>query len=299
MLVGGPGDDLLDGGTGDDVVRGGAGIDAATYEDRIDEVDVRLDGEALDGAADEFDNVGPEGDVEDVVGGDGSDVLIGNAQSNELDGGPGDDLLDGGTGPDALLGGEDDDTADWFGRTDPLVVDLGQAGPVAGGSGDDGPGPGRDRLDSIENAVTGSGSDTLIGDDTDNFLDGGPGADSITGRGGFDVVFYDLRAEGVSVQLAAGAVSGSPLDGPPGARDALGIDVEGVVGGAGADRLVGSAADNFLAGVEGDDVLDLRGPGDDEASCGAGTDGYYADSEDIVDPDCEQNLTPAPRPRRR
>lgn len=50
------------------------------------------------------------GDFEKAVGGDGNDVLTGNALSNELFGGRGNDVLNGAGDRDLLDGGAGDDT---------------------------------------------------------------------------------------------------------------------------------------------------------------------------------------------
>ena len=46
---------------------------------------------------------------ENVIGGEGNDVLIGNGQANRIAGGPGRDILVGGDGSDTLMGGDRDD----------------------------------------------------------------------------------------------------------------------------------------------------------------------------------------------
>ena len=133
-LTGGRGDDSLDGGNGADDARGGDGVDSfgegpptegdlatavgpngPTGDDRLDggsgrdtvsyfrrRAGVRVDLTAgTGGQAGERDAlVG----IEDVLGGDGSDVLIGDAQRNELRGQRGDDTLSGGAGADLLEG---------------------------------------------------------------------------------------------------------------------------------------------------------------------------------------------------
>lgn len=108
VLTGGPGDDHLVGGLGADTMSGGGGTDTVDYSARTMDVAVSLDGVANDGSVGEGDNVAA--DVENVIGGLGSDLLVGNAGPNELDGGPGDDVIDGGGGQDVLHGGDGDDT---------------------------------------------------------------------------------------------------------------------------------------------------------------------------------------------
>jgi hypothetical protein len=124
VLRGGPGRDGIDGGGGDDYLldedgsnpvadgfTGGAGRDRVLYTGR--DTGVRVDlhrGEAPDG-----DRLAA---IEDVEGGTGDDVLVGDGRENFLFGGPGrdrlvgnagDDELSGGMGVDSLSGGAGDD----------------------------------------------------------------------------------------------------------------------------------------------------------------------------------------------
>jgi hypothetical protein len=116
ILSGGPGNDVLDGGPGPDTISGGDllgypatyGFDLADYSSRVASVTVTLDGRTDDGEAGEGDNVAVT--VDDVDGGSGPDVLVGNVLSNALFGEDGNDTIDGGPGPDLLDGGGGDDT---------------------------------------------------------------------------------------------------------------------------------------------------------------------------------------------
>jgi hypothetical protein len=109
-IDGGQGDDSLRGNLGRDAMRGGDGFDAAYYLDRPagQPVTISLDGIANDGAAGESDNV--HGDVEQLQGGAGGDVLIGNDQANTLLGEGGNDQLTGAGGVDTFRAGAGADT---------------------------------------------------------------------------------------------------------------------------------------------------------------------------------------------
>jgi hypothetical protein len=107
-LTGGVGDDTLDPGLGaSDEVSGGAGFDTVSYASRDSGVTVTLDGVANDGGSGENDLVAQ--DVEEIVGGGGDDVLLGDARINIIDGAAGNDTLDGGAGADILLGSDGND----------------------------------------------------------------------------------------------------------------------------------------------------------------------------------------------
>ena len=111
QLRGGDGDDTVSGGVGDDAIFGdagsdvligyagpdqlvgGAGIDLAQYDDRTNPVTATIGAGAVSGEGGEGDTI--DGDVEDLLGGNGDDVLTGSAASNSLAGGPGNDTLEG------------------------------------------------------------------------------------------------------------------------------------------------------------------------------------------------------------
>ncbi len=118
LLMGGTGNDSESGGSGDDVLRedsapngsdslsGGSGIDTVDYSARSAPVDVSLDDRANDGDrhGNERDNV--HSAIDRVLGGSGSDILIGrNGPSDALIGGAGDDLIDPLRGNDSVDGG--------------------------------------------------------------------------------------------------------------------------------------------------------------------------------------------------
>jgi Ca2+-binding RTX toxin-like protein len=108
---------IISGGSGTDTVAGGA--DGTP-------LDISLDGVANDGEPGRHNNV--LADVENLRGGDGDDVLIGDNGSNQIIGGGGNDQLVGGWGPDQLIGGNGDDT---------IEAGNGMSDGVMGGNGND------------------------------------------------------------------------------------------------------------------------------------------------------------------
>jgi Ca2+-binding RTX toxin-like protein len=255
-LVGGPGSDLLDGKGDADTFQGdldtpgaGDGIDTVTYEDRTEPV-VGTIGDGLndDGGVNDVNDVTGRGDtilgdIEEVLGGAGNDVLRGNDGDNFLDGGAGNDLVNGGDGADELLGSDGDDLLEGAGGNDLIA---GEAG------GDD-----------LEG---GAQNDQLDGGDGEDLLDGGTGADSIRGGPGFDAADYSARLGPVTA--SADDVGG---DGEAGEGDVIASDVEDLLGGIDDDVLAGNAGAGFIDGGGGDDLLD-GGGGADNLIGGAGAD---------------------------
>lgn len=114
--IGGSGNDVFYAGAGDDFYQGASGYDTVSYEYAQDGVVVDLQrgragslnaGDAVADPAgigkDHFHN------IENAIGSDFNDVLIGSARSNALDGRAGDDVLFGGVGKDEMTGGQGDD----------------------------------------------------------------------------------------------------------------------------------------------------------------------------------------------
>jgi hypothetical protein len=107
VLLGGDGDsDDLTGGPGSDTIDGGPGrLDVVLYDDRSTGVNVDL-GSTTAGNGDP--GVGEKDrfltGIENAVGGDGDDVISGNAGDNNLLGGDGVDIIQGGLGQDAVIG---------------------------------------------------------------------------------------------------------------------------------------------------------------------------------------------------
>jgi Ca2+-binding RTX toxin-like protein len=315
-VFGGDGDDtitirsegLADGGPGNDSIRAGLGCGGTTVTggDGRDTVDLRstyagvlvsLDGVANDGLP-EFnrfaDNVSR--DVERVIGTHYDDKLIGSDRGGRLDGEEGDDILDGAGGADVLMGGPGVDAVDYSSRTAGVTVDL-DGQPSDDGEAGEGDTVGND----VEDVWGGAGDDRLIGNGLDNVLDGGPGADRMSGLAGEDLVDYSSRTAPVTVDLDGETAD----DGEAGEGDTVDADVEDIRGGAGGDQLTGNGRDNRLVGDGGDDVLDGRGGADslfggagddrlttrdafpDSAECGDGADAVTADASDTIAGDCE------------
>lgn len=238
---GGPGDDLAVLLRGDDVFRGGEGDDTCVLDGVDDDVcdggpgarDVAavrstlpqflsLDGRANDGRLGAAGNVLA---VEEVVGGEGPDVLTGTDADELLSGRGGDDVLRGGAGDDVLSGDRGADVVEGGpGRDRTSYATIFVPGPVRvtldklpnDGEGGEGDRIGRD-VEVVVGTTTGAdllaagetgatllglgGEDRLVGGTGPDVLDGGDGNDRIAALdgvrdevrcgGGVDLVIAD------------------------------------------------------------------------------------------------------------
>lgn len=283
-IIGGAGDDDIDGGTGDDTIEvsagsdtidGGAGNDTLSFAGASAGVTASLTGRAdSDGyltiLGDRVKN-----DVESLTGTAHDDTLTGNSSANVLSGGAGDDTLDGMAGADTLVGGAGDDTY------------MLEVGATDGKS-----------VDTVTEAATGGGSDTLIyvlarGASTGVGRAAGvnlanaevipANVERVVGTDQDD--FFNLRVNynapsgqaGVTVELGDGTGGvGQRADGGTGPDTILGGDAWDIMfGGAGNDSLVGGAGLNQLYGDDGNDTLtstSLSSTGAGALDGGAGND---------------------------
>jgi Ca2+-binding RTX toxin-like protein len=227
-LIGGAGTDYLYGQTGNNFFIGGAagsaganqlwggtGSDTASYAGTTGAVYADLG--ALAGYVDGV-LVDQMSDIENLIGGSGSNTLVGNYRVNRLEGGAGTDFLYGGDGGDTLIGGA---------GTDYLYGEAGNDGFAGGAAGSAGAnqlwgGTGNDtayyggagavhadlgtqtgyvdgvlvdEMNSIENLTGGSNADTLVGNSGANRLEGSLGGDALWGKGGADVFVYSYYQE--------------------------------------------------------------------------------------------------------
>jgi hypothetical protein len=106
--------------------------------------------------------------VDQLVGGDGNDLIHGYQQADHLSGGKGADAIYGDEGTDALFGQDGNDWLDGGNGTDALY----------GGTGHD-------------MLFGGNGDDALFGEEGNDCLWGGNGADAFYGGAGNDI-FHDI-----------------------------------------------------------------------------------------------------------
>lgn len=306
-IVGGEGDDLLDGAGGADVFEGGTGTDTADYSGRCENLSLRIGAGAVSGQSGENDDIG--GDVENLIGGRGNDLLAGSIAANLLRGMAGNDTLEGNDGADISDGdggndtyrfiatassqsvrvrernGGGKDTLDFtaLDASTPVTVNLSNAtlatytGTVVSAYA-----AGQEAF--IENVLGGAGDDSITGNKANNKLAGNDGNDSFDGVGGGDDMSGGAGSDTADYSLRTAAVFVSandvPNDGQAGEKDNVHGDIEQIVGGTGADELsgaangsilVGNAGKNTLNGGAGDDVI-FAGPDGDRVVGNGGAD---------------------------
>jgi len=270
-LTGGAGDDTLTGDINANILDGGAGNDTVDYSGSSADISASLltaMGTSGEAAGDQYFS------IENLVGGAGNDILIGDANANILSGGAGDDILIGGVGADILNGGTHSIIGD--------SVSYASAGSAINASlvtnqGTDG--VDIDHFSGIENLIGSSYGDVLTGDGNNNILTGGTGADVLDGGGGIDTASYANATTGVIASLTS---SFSPFQ----TNDAQGDSfnsIENLTGSDYNDSLYGDSNSNTLTGGDGADTLDGLA-GNDHLSGGLGNDSIYADTgHDTVD----------------
>ncbi len=221
----------------------------------------------------------------DYLWGDsGSNVLKGGGGDDFLDGHDGDDILEGGAGADYLFGSNGNDVASYEGSSAGVFIDL-STGEAFGGHATG------DRFNSIEGIRGSRYADELKGDDGVNRIEGGGGDDWIVatkgndtyvGGEGIDTVDYSAGFAGSGTVLGLN-IQGSvaywrATDGAMGTHTLSGV--EHIIGTAGADTIVLTAADEFIRGGKGNDTL----------NGGGGSDTYYFELGDGFDTINETNV---------
>ena len=176
-----------------------------------------------------------------------------------IDAGAGNDIVTTALGKDTILGGSGNDSLTAGPGNDQLVGGLGDD-VLRGNDGNDG-------LEGSEGAdllFGEAGLDVLVGDVANATTAAGP--DTLSGGLGADWAIYTGRAAALNLSLDGAANDGAPLE-----KDSIGIDIENLAGGHGADTLTGNAASNRLVGNGGNDSL-TGGAGNDYLEGLAGND---------------------------
>jgi hypothetical protein len=231
--------------------------------------------------------------IENAVGGDGLDILIGNSHNNDLFGGMGENVIHGGAGIDtaryepgalSLVIARTSETAPLFVESfnfDP-ITESGDYPSILGGSDI---GEILDSLYGMEKIETGDGDDTIFirgygawsGDqETGNLVEiySGSGSDFVEGSDARDRIFGGKGADWLyGHEDAAEGFSSMPENGI--------YDGDTIHGGEGDDHIFGYEAEDSLFGDNGKDFI--RGnSGADDISGGLDADmiegGYHEDT---------------------
>lgn len=195
VLNGGGGNDFIQGGSGSNAIDGGDGTDTVSYADLGAGVNANLTTGLTTGAA--TDTVAH---VENLIGTNYDDTLTGDANANDIQGLDGADTIDGKGGADRISAGDGDDrvnvtaagalTIDGGAGVDTIDVSADTAahnlnlasGVTSGGMID------AAWVLNFENALMGSGNDTVTGTDAANSISGGAGNDVLYGGLGTDTL---------------------------------------------------------------------------------------------------------------
>ena len=301
-LKGMPGNDLLIGNGGDDILDGGDGIDTVSYRRDPDSVHVNL---VEKKASDGFGGVDKISNVENVVGSNFNDEIIGDAQANTITAGNGADTLKGFAGNDLLMGeagndlidGESDiDTVSYGNSPSGVVVNIDEASSyknssfftdlepsfeINNGTASDGFGT-TDTLRNLENIIGSGFNDILISNSQNNNIQALAGNDLLLGNAGNDSVDGGTGIDTVSYRRDPGSVNVNLVQNE--ARDGFGgvdqiYNVENVVGSAFDDRITGDAQANTIEVGDGNDYV-AAGAGNDRIFGENGNDTIFGEGDD-------------------
>ncbi len=251
-LTGDGNDNLIQGGAGSDTLAGGLGNDTLSYAGSTAAVTVNLAAGTFSGGDAAGDTAT---DFENLIGGNGNDILTGNSGDNRIDGGTGNDTMTGAAGNDVYIVNATGDVVveGSSAGTDTIMTSVTLTSLAA----------------NVENLVlTGSGNlnatgnslvNVITGNSGANVLTGGAGADTLDGGDGIDTAAYVGSGSAVTVNLAEGTAIGGDAQG-----DTL-LNTENLNGSSFNDDLTGNVTANVIDG----------GAGDDTMTGGAGDDTYY------------------------
>ncbi|MGD1804939.1 hypothetical protein ACP6PL_05795, partial [Dapis sp. BLCC M126] len=167
-----------------DDLEGNFNIDAATAQDGFGTED-SFNFTAVRTTYDEATNtvieqiIDVSGNIENIIGSESDDVLIGNEKDNQIDASKGNDVVIGNAGNDNLDGGVGNDAVSY--RRDPNPVEVN----LFNNKATDGFGN-TDQIFNIENVVGSNFNDNITGDNNANIVTAGAGADNVKGGAGND-----------------------------------------------------------------------------------------------------------------
>ena len=181
IMLGLAGNDILNASTGNDIIDGGIGLDTYSLSATTADAIINLSTNTSSSAQTGLDTLLG---IETVIGGAGNDNITDGAGASNLQGANGNDVfvMTNDNARDILRGGNGIDSLDYSAFVTDLVINLGGTNDILG-SGTAG---NLDNINSFQNAIAGSGNDSVLGDTLVNIINGGGGNDSISGGGGAD-----------------------------------------------------------------------------------------------------------------
>ena len=284
-LLGGSGSEYLVGGAGADQIDGSGGFDVVLYTSAASAVvldRLTTSNSTGDAAGDSFANVEQftlTHFSDKFVGTADLEYISGDSGNDTINAGGGDDWLIGGSGADSMDGGADFDTASYYYAASAVIIDrLVPASSTGDAAGDTFTSIERFDLSQFGDRFVGAntqeyiygneGNDTLLGSGGDDWLIGGSGADQIDGGSGYDSASYYDAVAAVTIDMltpanntgeAAGDTFSSvemyQLTSSFSDRFVGGTAVERVYGGGGNDTLSGGGGDDFIDGEGNNDLL--------------------------------------------
>ena len=266
---------------------GGRGADTLDFTGRTGAVTLNLGDENGYGTGNTIKG------FENIIGGDGADVLTGSGAGNRLEGGAGDDTLQGGAGNDVIDGGTGTDTVSYAGERGGVTITL-QDGDEAASFRR---GRERDMITNVENIIGSDVGDILSGNSAANRLAGGAGADTFkfgefvkpssgslavdTIDGGADTDTLDLSESSLKVGEVSYGLNVDLTDTTSTAKGygdaAVNDEVIAIV--QNVENIVGTQYTDFLSGDTGANVL-RGGDGADKIWGRAGDDIIYGEAGD-------------------
>lgn len=230
--------------------------------------------------------------IENVVGGDGNDVIAGNADANELHGMRGNDTLYGGEGGDTLAGGAGNDTY-FIDQDTAKLVELDGQGydtvytrvtfRLTDGQSIEYLAVNKGVTNQPINLYGNDDAQVIEGNDARNVIDGRGGSDTMAGMGGDDTYYVDDTFDIVSETNTGGfdtvvaRISYVLNRGTAVELIAFAPEVQ-----ENGSALTGNEYRQTLEGNNADNILDGNG-GSDTMRGFAGNDTYYVDNPfDIV-----------------
>jgi serralysin len=167
------------------------------------------------------------------------------AGDDTFSGSPEGEIIDAGTGRNVIDGGAGGNWISYSNIKAPIKVtlkDSNQATVYVGGVS-------QDKIKNISNVQGGLGTNTLVGDKTNNVFIGGPLADSFNGGLGSNTVSYLNSKSAVTASLK------SPSTNRGDARGDKYISIQNIEGSEFSDTLIGNTSANVIIGRKGNDNI--------------------------------------------